>query len=169
MVYCCPTLCRGSLSLGKFSLHLLSSVMLTNSQATQDLWISEMSGTFLCALPIRTTHAHHLLPLPWCTVHSQTDPTVPVYACRSQVQDEINNSWVSVNMQRLPGVGSVDNVCMICWRVVCVVCSSVKDKDWGREGGWITKLLNWGIMALKHWWNYPGQSLWSIHKWVGKK
>lgn len=61
MVCCCPTLCIGPFqSHSKFS-HLLRLVMLTNSQSTQDLRVSERSRTFLCALSIPAVCARHRL------------------------------------------------------------------------------------------------------------
>lgn len=131
--------CRFSPSLSKFASPILSSVMLTNSQSTQDLWFSEMSCAFLCILSLHTTHAHRLLSLPWCIQR----PAVISYTHRSQVQDEINDSWVPVNMQRLRGARSAERCGQrVCDVLVCYVCKI-------SNGGWFTKPLNWGIMALK--------------------
>lgn len=142
---------RGSLS--KFSLHLLSSVMLTNTRGTQDLWISEMSGTFFLYI----IHPHPLCapticyPRPGTHTHTQT---LQFVFLSLQVT---SSGWaqkfmsLSVNMQRLQWAEGVKRAADNAW-CVSDVCSHVQDKDWVGGGGWgwwFTEPLNWGIMVLK--------------------
>lgn len=120
---------RGSLS--KFSLHLLSSVMLTNTRGTQDLWISEMSGTFFLYI----IHPHPLCapticyPRPGTHTHTQT---LQFVFLSLQVT---SSGWaqkfmsLSVNMQRLQWAEGVKRAADNAW-CVSDVCSHVQDKDW---------------------------------------
>lgn len=89
-----------------------------------------MSGTFLSIFSIQTTTAHHLLPLPprICRPFSSN-------AHRSQVQKEINNSWVC---KHAPGAVVDDDA------LVRSGCRCAQDEDkLGHNGIKITDGIIW--------------------------
>lgn len=70
---------RVSQPLSKFSPHLLSSLMLPNSQGPPDLWFSEMSGTFLvCIIHLHKTMFTICYPWPCTHIHTHTHPNPAV-------------------------------------------------------------------------------------------
>lgn len=77
-------------------------------------------------------------------------PHLHALPLRSQVQHQINNSWVPVNMQKLQGDGYEESggqrARMMCW---CEMSRAGCKIRMSREG-WVTEPLNWCIMALKN-------------------